>query len=141
MTLTPIAPRTSQPSEPSVPALRLVADQTPLPPSPVATSLTRRLRLALLDLGLASVLPEGWAHPEHDGIGFEALSIRAADRLVCRLEDLARTIEEAADFGTTEIGGEPDDDLGVEQLHLFDPTPYTVEPAGLGPMGGWVQPW
>lgn len=153
-----IAPLISQPTERTAPELRLVADRTAAAPSPVALSLTRRLQVALFDLGLDGLLPDGWANAEHDGIGFEPLSIRGADLLVRRLEDLARHVGETARFDgkTSEVDTEPaggfDAELAdgpdaepaggfyAEQLFLFDPTPYTVPSAALGSCERRVQP-
>lgn len=61
--------------------------------SPVAASLCRRLRLALYDLGLAGVV-EGLA--QRDSVAFAPVSIRQADALVRRLEDLGACVPAAS---------------------------------------------
>ena len=74
----------------------LVALPLPLSPHPdsgpaalTARSLARRLALALHDLGLAGVLPDGWAAAEGAALCFGDLDVVGADRLVRHLEDLA----------------------------------------------------
>ena len=57
-------------------------------PSNTADSLCRRLRTALLDLGLLTVIGENWASPSSEGIVFDNLSITTADYVVRHLEDL-----------------------------------------------------
>ena len=52
-------------------------------------ALTRRLNLALFDLGLDEVVPNNWATPTPGGLAFKQLTLRQADRLVRALEDLA----------------------------------------------------
>lgn len=144
-----IASLTEQPTTRTAPTLHVVADPapavtSPAVTSPVAASLTRRLRLALFDLGLAAVLPEGWAHASGDSIGFDPLPVPVADRLVRRFEDLTRSIEETASLGagTSQLSAESSGAPVAEQLCLFDPAPYTVprtvEP---GPSEGWTEPW
>jgi len=50
--------------------------------------------MALYDLGLLSITGEGWATPVGEGIGFADLSLKAADHLVRRMEDLATPPEQ-----------------------------------------------
>ena len=54
-----------------------------------ADSLTKRLRVVLLDLGLDGMVPNDWVEPSIDGLSFSFLTLRQADRLVRVLEDLA----------------------------------------------------
>lgn len=50
--------------------------------------LTRRLRVALVDLSLDRILPAGWITPTVDGLAFGGLTLKQADALVIGLEDL-----------------------------------------------------
>jgi hypothetical protein len=54
-----------------------------------AKYLCRRLHLALGDLELADILGDGWVHAGVGVINFDGLDLRQAERLVCRLEDIA----------------------------------------------------
>lgn len=130
------APTVSEPTE--TPRLQLVEAAAVPAPSPAAVSLARRLRLAIDDLGLDRIVGTGWVSPCSDGLGFTPLTVRSADRLVRRLEDLAvpadwRTIEreDADDADEPDPFGDAQDGTrGVapvyEQLTLFDPSPWDV---------------
>jgi hypothetical protein len=54
-----------------------------------AKYLCRRLHLALGDLELADIVGDGWVHAGVGVIHFNGLDLRQAERLVCRLEDIA----------------------------------------------------
>ena len=54
-----------------------------------ADSLTKRLRVVLLDLGLDGVVPNCWVEASIDGLNFSSLTLKQADRLVRALEELA----------------------------------------------------
>ncbi len=75
----------------------------PLPPAErgsggpgeaTARSLGRRLALALHDLGLDVVLPDGWVRAEGASVGFGELDVPTVDHLVSHLEDLAAQLDE-----------------------------------------------
>jgi hypothetical protein len=138
-----IAPRTLQPAERTTADLRLVTDRGLVAPSAAAVSLTRRLRLALIDLGPGVLADDGWAHAERDAIGFDPLSVRQAHRVVRHLEDLAGERQQAGDRRpeTTDNDGGSAVDPIAEPLCLFDPTPSTVDPTGHEPWEDPSQPW
>jgi len=129
-------PTVSVPSP--TPRLQLVETAGTPVPSPTAVSLARRLRLALYDLGVDGIVGSGWVRPCPDGVEFAPLSVRGADRLVQRLEDLAATDGSAIgcadtddDTGVSDLfEGSLDGPRGVapvyEQLTLFDPSPWDV---------------
>ena len=52
-------------------------------------ALARRLNVVLFDLRVDRVLPDQWVTPTEDGLGFEHLTVRQADRLVRALEGVA----------------------------------------------------
>jgi hypothetical protein len=58
-----------------------------------ASHLARRLQIALFDLGLDQIVPDGWISPTSDGVAFNLLTLRQADRLVRALEDVALDYE------------------------------------------------
>jgi hypothetical protein len=92
MTTTRLYPRAAESSPDAAPT------QSPGPLE--HSSLARRLRLTLFDLGLDRHVPPGWVRPTSTGLVFDALSAKQADRLVCALEDLARGVSgEAAPAG------------------------------------------
>ena len=62
------------------------------PAADTVRSLARRLALALHDLGLAGVVPAGWASADGDTLRFADLGVAAADHLVRHLEDLAAAL-------------------------------------------------
>lgn len=91
-------------------------------PSATALALTRRLRRALADLGLAGPLGDGVAAGA-DGIDLGHLAVRDADRLVCRLEDLVAGVDRTGSCPAAGRGeARVDDSTGPsdEQLTLFD---------------------
>ena len=57
------------------------------------TWLAKRLWVATFDLGLSDLLPDNWAIPTADGLSFNPVALRQADRLVRALEDLSRNHE------------------------------------------------
>lgn len=56
-------------------------------------SLARRFRAVTVDLRLDGILPDGWLVPSTDGLAFNELPFRQADRLIRALEDLAADYE------------------------------------------------
>ena len=54
-----------------------------------ADYLAQRIHVVLFDLGLNRIVPTAWITPVDDGLAFTVLTIRQADQLVRRLEDLA----------------------------------------------------
>ena len=70
---------------------RILEEEKPtIPPDEVTRAhyLARRLRVALLDLGLDKVLPADWITPTVDGLALGNLTFKQADALVIGLEDL-----------------------------------------------------
>jgi hypothetical protein len=66
----------------------------------------RRLQSALHDLGLAAVVPVGWARVGASGIEFAALGGATADRFVRALEDLGALLA-AAEAAARRSGAVP----------------------------------
>ena len=66
------------------------------PGEATARSIARRLALALHDLGLDAVVPDGWLSVEGATIRFGPLDVPAADHLVRHLEDVAAQVADVA---------------------------------------------
>jgi hypothetical protein len=73
---------------------RVFGEEVPVDPDPEVVvarvnALVRRLRAALRDAGLRE-LADDWIAPDEGSVTFQALDVRSADRLLRRLEGLAR---------------------------------------------------
>ena len=59
-----------------------------LEPTPTQTDIYRRLDANLYDLGLLDIVGPDWIHPDGDGFAAGPLSLRAADQLLRRFDEL-----------------------------------------------------